>query len=443
MPTIEKDLRTYLSNLAGGNELYRVSRQVDPKTEAPALIDAAIRKGKAVLFERVADSAIPLIGNSIGSRTCLERSVGCDERGITSWFAERSSGSISPILIPRAPVHEVMDDRADLTKFPVLTAHEADAGPYITGGICVQRDPETGKQNVGYYSLQLRGKNRLGLRMLPSTHGYAIFQKRLKKGLRAEMAVVIGAHPIEMLAAASHTLFDEFALAGALRGQPVELVNCTGIDVAVPAHAEIVLEGIILADEMEPEGPIGDWLGYYPLVERRHIFQVERVTHRSCPVYQTILSGSAEENLLLSISRAADALRAAKKAVGGVADISLDPFLPVCIIKVRKQFDGEPMNALLAAFGEVPFLKIGIAVDEDVDITNMNDVLWAVVTRSNLEKDVNVLKNVLGFSRDPFDRYKSKIAIDATAPLKHKEHFRRAKVVNADIDLESYIQSTK
>lgn len=424
--------------MASGETLYRVAKKVDARTEAPALIDAAIRRGKALLLEQVGGSAIGAIGNSLGSRTWLERSLGCAERGVASWFAERSSHTISPVLIDKAPAQEAIDNAVDLTKLPILTLHEADAGPYITGGVCIQRDPDTRRQNAGYYSLQLKGKSRLGLRMLASTHGYGIFQKRLQQGLRTEMAVAIGLHPIEMLAAASHALFDEFALAGGLRGEPVELVRCTCIDVDVPAHAEIVLEGVILA-ETEPEGPIGDWLGYYPLVEQRHVFQVERMTYREAPIYQTILSGSAEENLLLSIPRSADALRAAKKAVPGVTNISLDPFLPICVIQLHKRFEGEPMNALLAALGEVPFVKIGIAVDDDVDLSSMNDVLWAVVTRTNLEKDFNLLRNVLGFSRDPFDLYKSKVAIDATAPLQHKEHFRRSRVVNAGIDLDSYL----
>lgn len=427
--------------MAGGEALCRVARQVDATTEAPALIDAAIKRGKALLLEHVAGGAIPVIGNSLGSRTWLERSLGCEERGAASWFAERSSHAVPPVLIEHAPVQEAIDDSVDLTKLPILTLHEADAGPYITGGVCIQRDPDTRRQNAGYYSLQLKGKTHLGLRMLASTHGYGILQKRLQRGLATEMAVAIGLHPIEMLAAASHTDLDEFALAGALRGRPVELVKCTCIDVDVPAHAEIVLEGVILADVTEPEGPIGDWLGYYPLVEQRHVFEVQRMTCRKAPIYQTILSGSAEENLLLSIPRSADVLRAAKKAVPGVMNISLDPFLPICVVQLQKRSEGEPMNALLAAFGEVPFVKIGIAVDEDVDLSSMNDVLWAVVTRTNLEQDVNLLRNLLGFSRDPFDRYKSKVAIDATAPLQHKEHFRRARVVNAGIDLDSYLDS--
>lgn len=443
MGAIEKDLRSYLDNMSKNGELCRIRRQVDAATEAAGLVDSGIRKGKAILLENVAGRSMPVLGNTLGSRSWIERSLGCEKQGLASWFGERSSQLVAPAVIKTAPVHDVVEEDVDLTKMPILTLHEGDAGPYITGGICIQKDLETDQQNAGYYSLQLKGRDRLGLRMLASTHGYNIFRKRFERGLRTEMAIAIGVHPTEMLAAASHTPFDEFCLAGALRGEPLELAPCKSIDVHVPAHAEMVLEGEIRHDELEPEGPIGDWLGYYPLVEQRHILQIKRITRRHDAIYQTILSGSAEENLLLSIPRAADVLRAARKAVSGVINVSLDPFIPICVIQLQKRFEGEPMNALLAAFGEVPFIKIGIAVDEDVNLSNVNDVLWAVVTRTDLQKDINVLGNLMGFSRDPFHRYKSKLAIDATAPLQHKEHFRRARVLNGNIDLDSYLESTR
>lgn len=439
MSIIAKDIRAHLAGMVQRGECYRVKKLVDRKTEAPSLIASSIRRGKAILFENIANCDMALVGNVIGSKRLLEQALGCEHQGLAAWFGERSHQPINPICVPTASAQEIVEEAVDLMQLPIPTLHEEDAGPYITGGVCIQKDPETGAQNAGYYSLQLKGKNRLGLRMLQSTHGYAIFQKRLRQGLRTEMAVAIGLHPLEMLAAASHIPGDEFALAGALRGEPVELVKCISLDLEVPAHAEIILEGTILPNEMEPEGPIGDWLGYYPLVENRHIFQVERVTHRKDAIFQTVLSGSAEENLLLSIPRTADLLRASRKAVSGVINASLDPFLPICVIQLNKQFEGEPMNALLAAFCEVPFIKIGIAVDEDVDISSLSDVLWAVVTRTNLDQDINIIHNVMGFSRDPFDRYKAKMAIDATAPLAAKTHFRRSRVVNENITLESFV----
>ena len=439
MKRIEQDLRTYLQKTDEGGELLRIGRAVDPYTEAPALLAQSVKRGKALLFGDVTGGSMPVLGNTLASRKWIESAVGCAEEGIVSWLGRRSTQGVPANIVETGPVKEVIENEVDLERFPILTFHEDDGGPYITGGIGIQKDPETGRQNAGYYSLQLKGRNRLGLRMLASSHGFEIFQKRLDRGLPTEMAIAIGIHPLEMLAASASTLLDEFALAGAWRGEPVDLVPCEGIDVDVPAHAEIVLECTILPDEKEPEGPIGDWLGYYPLVEERHVLRVDRITHRRDPIYQTVLAGSGDENILLSLPRAADVLRAARKAVSGVTDVSLDPFLQICVLQLSKRFEGEPMNAVLAAFGEVTFVKVCIAVDEDVDLHDMNDVMWAVVTRTRLEEDMNVIGNVMGFSRDPFGHYKSKLAIDATKPIENSEHYRRAKVLNADIDLDSFL----
>lgn len=436
---IDKDLRGYLRRAADAGRLHWVTREVDPVSEAPALIRKSIEQEAAVVFQRIAGHGMRVVGNTLGSKQWLAAVVGCSAGMLADWIGERQSRGIAPTLVRRAPVKEVVTGSVDLGALPILTLHEGDAGPYITGGIGIQKDPDSGRQNAGYYSLQLKGRDRLGLRMLASTQGYEIFQKRLRAGLRTEMAIAIGLHPLEMIAAAAHTLVDEFALAGGLRGEPVELASCEGIDVAVPAHAEIVLEGTILADEMEPEGPIGDWLGYYPLVEARHVLRIERMTHRVNPIYQTIMSGSPEENLLLAVSREADVLRAARKAVPGAKNASLHPFLPICVIQIEKRFEGEGMNAILAAFGEVPFVKVGIAVDEDVNLHDMSDVLWAAVTRTKLDEDINLIRNVMGFSRDPHHRYKSKLAIDATVPLEFRPHFRRAKIVNLEIDAAAYL----
>jgi 2,5-furandicarboxylate decarboxylase 1 len=438
MTNIGKDLRSYLDQARAAGTLLEINKPADPAAEAPALIRQAVRRGKPVLFHKVGDSDLPVLGNSLGSRTWIETALGC-EQGFADWFGDRSATPVKPRMVPTGPVKEVIENQVDLGKLPILTFAAEDGGPYITGGIGIQRDPDTGRQNAGFYSLMFKGPDLVGLRMLASTHGYDIFQRRIEQGLPTEMAIAIGLHPVDMLAAASHTLMDEFELAGALRGEALELVKCETIDVDVPAHAEIVLEGIIRPEGLEPEGPIGDWLGYYPLVEDRHVLRIQRITSRRDPIYQTVLSGSADENMLLSLPRTTDVLRAAKKAASGVVNATLDPFLMICVLQLTKRFDGEAMNAILAAFGEVPFIKICIAVDEDVDIFNMNDVMWAVVTRTRLEQDMSVIGNVMGFSRDPFGHYKTKLAIDATAPVENREHYRRAMVINPEIDLDAWL----
>ncbi len=440
---IEKDLRSYLKRIEEAGELLRIKKEVDPATEASALLKGAVERGKALLFENLSGTSMSAIGNTMASRLWIAKALQCEEEGLASWFTKRSANGIPPVLLESSPLKEVVEDSVDLNKLPIFTFYEKDGGPYITGGIGIQKDPETGKQNAGYYSLQLKGKDRLGLHMIEQTDGFRIFQKRKKLGLPTEIAIAIGIHPIEMLAAATHTNLDEFEVAGALRGEALELVKCDGIDVDVPAHAEIILEGTILADEKEPEGPIGDWLGYYALVEDRHILRVDKITTRNNPIYQSVMAGSAEENLLISVPRETDVLNAAKKVSTAVTKVSMDPFLPICIIQINKTAEDEAIQVINATLKDVPFINVCIAVDEDVDIYNMNDVLWAVVTRSHFEKDVNVISDLIGFARDPFGVYKSKLAIDATFPLEHEQEFKRAKLILPDINLDEFITSEK
>lgn len=434
-----KDLRSYLDQARAAGALLEIERTADPAAEAPALIREAVRRGKPVLLHNIAGSDLSAVGNTLGSRAWIERALGCED-GVAGWYEARAAAPVAPMVVPTGPVKEVIENEVDLDRLPIMTFAAEDGGPYVTGGIGIQRDPDTGRQNAGYYSLMYLGPDRLGLHMLVSTHGHNIYQRRLAKGLPTEMAIAIGLHPVDMLAAASHTLVDEFELAGALRGEPLELIRCETLDIDVPAHAEIILEGTIQADQLEPEGPIGDWLGYYAQVEDRPVLKIHRITSRRDPIYQSVLAGSQDENMLLSLPRTGDVLRAAKKAAAGVVNATLDKFLMICVLQLSKQFEGEPMNAILAAFGEVPFIKVCIAVDEDVDILDMNDVMWAVVTRTRLEEDMTVIGNVMGFSRDPFGHFRSKLAIDATAPLKNREHYRRAMVVNPDIVLDDWLK---
>lgn len=437
---IEKDLRSYLKRTEEAGELLRIKKEVDPATQAAALLKRSVERGKALLFQNITGSSMTAIGNTLASKQWIAQLLECGDENIASWFGKRTTTGIPPVLLESAPVKEQIEDSVDLYRLPIFTYYEKDGGPYITGGLGIQKDPETGKQNAGYYSLQLKGKDRLGLHMIPNTHGFEIFQKRAKLGLPTEIAIAIGLHPIEMLAAATHTLLDEFELAGALRGEALELVKCDGIDVEVPAHAEMILEGTILPDVKEAEGPIGDWLGYYALVEERHILKIDRITSRKKPIYQAVMAGSAEENLLLSVPREADVLKAVKKVTSDVKNVSLDPFLPVCVIQLNKKTEGDPMKAILSALGEVPFINVCVAVDEDVDLYNMNDVMWAIVTRTKLEEDVNIISDMMGFARDPFGVYKSKMAIDATFPLEHEKHFRRARLVNPSLVLDDYVE---
>jgi UbiD family decarboxylase len=232
---------------------------------------------------------------------------------------------------------------------------------------------------------------------------------------------------------------DEFCIAGALRGSPLILTKCRTVDLEVPATAEIVLEGEILAGVREDEGPFGDFMQYYVPVMKNHVFQVKAITHRKNPIYQTIQASSMEDTYLLGLSREA-AIYDAVSRVADVRAVSLVPTIMNCAIAIKKRFKEEPKNVAAAAFGAYSWLKYCVVVDHDVDVFDVNEVWWAMATRSRPDKGLLPINDAMGFPRDPFHIHQSKLGIDATAPLDQWSEFERKSVPgNHAIRLEDYI----
>ncbi len=429
----ERDLRSYLERLRGQGELLTVGRRVDRLTEAPALIDAAMRDGKVIRFDRIEDSSFPLVGGVLGSRRILAQTLGSTVETLHEDYMARLENPVPARRVANAPVKEVIEGDADPYSWPLLWHRVEDVGPYLTSAVATARDPETGRQNLSYNRMQLKGKDRFGFSMLATQDLAQFYRRYCDRDQPMPVAVAVGLHPIELLAAAMHSDADEFELAGALRGEPVEVVQCETSDLLVPAHAEIVLEGEILGGHhTEEEGPFGDWLGYYQPASRRHVFRLKCVTRRARPVFISMLAGSIEDHLLLGFPRELDVLRAARKNLRGITRVHMAPFLLNCVIQMDKRLEGEPMTAAFTAFGACPWLKTVIVVDQDVDPTDMDDVMWAVATRCKADDGLAVLANAAGFARDALGIYRHKIAIDATVPLAQRNDIRFRRIIEAN-----------
>jgi 2,5-furandicarboxylate decarboxylase 1 len=207
----------------------------------------------------------------------------------------------------------------------------------------------------------------------------------------------------------------------------------------VPAFSEIVLEGEVAAGVREEEGPFGDFMQYYVPVMQNHVFTVTAITHRSNPIYQTIQAGSLEDTHILALSRESEIYEAVSKAAD-VQAVCLAPTILSCMISIHKHFEGEPKNVAAAAFGAYKWLKYCVVVDHDVDVFDVNDVWWAMATRSRPGTGLFIMDNALGFPRDPFHIHQSKLGIDATAPLDQWQEFQRKTVPgNGAIRLEDYL----
>jgi UbiD family decarboxylase len=439
---MQRDMRFCLELFKSNDRLLTVKREVDPRFELPGVMKAAEKLGKAILFEKVKRSTFRVINNVFGSREMLALLFETKPERVVNEWIDRLRTNVEPKMVSSGPVKEVIKKGSDvnLDEFPIVTHCGKDAGPFITAGIVVAKDPETGQRNVSINRMQYKGRTKLGIRMMPPQHLGVIQEKAEKKGKDLEIAVAIGNHPFETLVAATTVTYgtDEFSLSSALRKEPLELVKCETVDLEVPASAEIVLEGIVKAGVREEEGPFGDFMQYYVPVMKNHVFEVKAITHRKDAIYQTIQASSLEDVHLLALSREAKVYETVSK-VADVQAVCLVPTIMSCMISIKKRFEGEPKNVAAAAFGVYSWLKYCVVVDHDVNVFDVNDVWWAMATRSRPETGLLLIERALGFPRDPFNIHQSKLGIDATAPLNQWEEFERKAVPGADtLRIEDY-----
>jgi len=296
---MQKDMRYCLEIFDSAGCLLTSKCEVDPKFEIAAVMKQAEKSRKAIHFKKVKNSKFSVVNNVFGSRKMLALLFETTPEHVVNEWIERTKKPIDPELISSAPAKEVVKKGPDvnLEELPIVTHCSKDAGPYITAGIVVAKDPETGIRNVSVNRMQLKGRKKLGIRMMPPQHLGVIHQKCEKNGKNLEIAVAIGNHPFETLCAATSLNYgvDEFRISGALRREPLQLVKCETVDLEVPAFAEIVLEGEVLSGVREAEGPFGDFMQYYIPVMENHVFEVKAITHRKDAIYQTIQASSLED----------------------------------------------------------------------------------------------------------------------------------------------------
>lgn len=348
-----------------------------------------------------------------------------------------------------APAQEVVHrEGLDILKLlPVPTLNEHDSGPYISAGLMISRDPETGLQNVAILRCQISGPDRIGVLVLPR-HTDNFYRKAEAQGRGLEVALVVGVDPACLLASQAIVPLghDELEIAGALTGQPLDVIKCLTNDVRVPANAEIVIEGRLLPEIREPEGPFGEFPQYYGERAKRHVMQVDAVTHRRDPIFHMIVGGGLEHLLLGAIPREATILATLQRSFPGVEDVHLSlggVGRYHLYVRLRKKQEGEAKNVLLGAFAAHYDIKHAVVVDTDVDIHDPQEVEWAVSTRFQADRDLVVIPHAQGSKLDPSGRegVGAKMGLDATVlmdapPMK----FKRIRVPGeAEVDLDAVL----
>jgi UbiD family decarboxylase len=368
----------------------------------------------------------PVVSNLFADRGRIARMAGVAPGQFNAAWLKAEANPIPPRIVPAGPVQEVVfaGSEVDAGQLPISRHFTQDAGRYISSGILVCKDPDTGVRNLSYQRMQLKARDRFGVSLHSRGHIWEHLSRSEARGRNLEVAVVIGAHPAVYLAAGAKVAMevDEYDLAGALLGQPVDLVRCRTIDVEVPAEAEIVLEGEILANVHEPEGPFGEYTGYSTSRSTQNVFMVKAITRRQKPIYLDLIPGYSTEHLLLArVAKEAHVFERLREMVPTLKAINYPKSGTHfhAYLSLKKTAEGQARHALVLLFGLDPYVKFAVAVDEDIDVFNESEVFWALATRFQADTDMFTVPKVFCNRLDPssVDGMSAKLGLDATAPL--------------------------
>ena len=442
------DLREFIARLDACGKLHRIKQQVDKDWEIAAVSRIAFQsipepKRPALMFENVKGFDTPVVlGVNGASRSIYCLALECELGEVQQKWSDAELRPIPPVLANKGPVQENIfkGEQADVTRLPmpVWTVGE-DPGPYITAGCIVTKDPDTGVRNVGTYRVQIKGPRKLGLFINYLQGGREHVEKNNRAGRSTPIAIVMGTDPVIGLVSVSRVQadMDELAVAGRLRGEAVQLVRCQSVDLEVPATAEIVIEGIVRANQLEDEGPFGEYTGYMGPASMSYVVDVTCVTHRNRPIMQAFLSQMppSESSCIRGIGREATLLKHLKEDLRlPVRDVHLlehSGAAAYLVVSIRKTHPAQPRTVMFAAWAYAPqFGKFTVVVDDDIDVRDPDEVNWALSFRVQPESDTFIMSGTAAVSLDPSQaaasvrqeestrRLSSKIGIDATR--KHK-----------------------
>ena len=454
------DLRDFIAQLESIGELKRIGIEIDPRFEMTEICDRVLRAGgPALLFEKPAGHTMPVLANLFG--TPRRVALGMGEESLTAlrevgkllaYLKEpeppkgikdawdklptlRQVLNMPPKLVSSAPCQEIVQESTDvdLAQLPIQHCWPGDVAPLITWGLTVTRGPQgfpesKPRQNLGIYRLQLIGRNKLIMRWLAHRGGALDFRDHCLRhpGQPFPVAVALGADPATLLAAVTPIpdSLAEYQFAGLLRGSRTELVNCLGSELQVPASAEIVLEGHVDPNETALEGPYGDHTGYYNEQATFPVFTIERLTRRSAPIYHSTYTGKPpDEPAMLGVALNEVFIPLLQKQFPEITDFYLPPegcSYRLAIVSIRKQYPGHAKRVMFGIWSflrQFMYTKTIIVVDEDVDIRDWKEVVWAMSTRTDAARDTLIVENTpidyLDFA-SPVAGLGSKMGIDAT-----------------------------
>jgi 2,5-furandicarboxylate decarboxylase 1 len=429
---MSQDLRSFIADYerAFPGEVVRVTDPVGIEHDVMAVVLEYERRRRwpILLFERVRGHDIPIVANVVASRRALAFALGVPEAGLAAEYARRIKERIKPVVIDDAPFHHhvVTGEDVDLTALPIPVYFPGDAGRYLTAGMLVARDPDTGVETEGYHRFQVKGRNRLGV-SLHSRRRMFEYQRRAEaRGQALPCAIVLGLHPLVSMGSLAYPPADvgKFEVVGGLFGAPLQVAPCLKTDLQVPATAEIVIEGEIEPGVREPEGPFGEFTGYFSQRSTEHVFVARAIAMRERPWFQSIGSGRAGDHITtLGLVREAEILNALARSIPNVTAVHV-PLSGTssfsAYVAINQSRPGEAKHVIPIVLGVDHYVKLVIVVDDDIDIFDEAEVLWAVATRMQADRDLVVVSGSLGALLDPSADERgvtAKLGIDATRPF--------------------------
>lgn len=447
----DQSMRGFLADLKQTGDLHTVHRTVDPRFEIASVLSLRER-GPAQLFESVSGGGMPVVGNLFNTRGRFSRALGIVPDALDVSCLRALQTPISPVLVTDAPVHDVVHHGPlDLHGLiPVPHWFEKEAGPYITAGVIVAKDTETGRRNVSIARLRLEGGARLMAGIAKNHHLAILAEKARRRGHPLQIAVAIGNHVSVLLGSQMYVGLgdDEFDIVGGLLNQPLELVKCKTVDLEVPAHAEIILEGELRPEELIEEGSVSEFPGFYVNYGPGIAAEIRCVTHRRDAIYQAILPGYAPEHCLLGavaigatltrdLQRSIPAVKRVFITEGGMGRLH-------AVISMHRPRLGEGKRAVLLAMGLINLLKHVVVVEDDIDVEDPRQVEWSLAARFRGHEDLIVLPGVKADRCDPLheDLVVTKIGMVATTRPGDGEPGGRSELARPPLDLYERVRRT-
>ena len=446
---LDTAFRTAVGRLDAAGRLAKISQRLSTIDEIAGVMKE-LDGGPALLFENADGYDMPVLGNFLSCVKNCETALSLTRSQMHEVMQRALERPMAPRRIPEGPAQEIVLEPGEVDlpgRFPVLRHSPDDGGRFITAGVILVRDPRTGVHNASFHRLQLLDERHTAVKLDFGRHLRLACERARELGEELPIAVCLGTD-IALTYAGAYmgsqmpADADELAAAGGLRGAPLELIDCVSQPLGVPAETEIVLEGVIHPDRTAHEGPFGEFVGYLSEAGMSPVFEVTAVSMRRDPVYYAISGAGLETIMLRKHVLESCALRAIRQAAPIVNDVELTTgglyrfHLVVQVTKRSSRDEGMQRNAMLAAISALKDLDQVIVVDDDIDITDSDEVEYAVATRVEASRDITLLPGSRGheYVRVSDGGIRTKVCIDATVPLEERAKFARVRFSKIELD---------